>query len=41
MAFGDLLDLLKEAFSNFAISNFFNKTKKTMRDLGLDYQNIH
>ena len=41
MAFGDLLDLLKEAFPYAAIPTSFNEAKKTVRDLGLDYQKIH
>ena len=41
MAFGDLLDLLKEAFPYAAIPTSFNEAKKTVRDFGLDYQKIH
>ncbi|XP_039134244.1 uncharacterized protein LOC120271636 [Dioscorea cayenensis subsp. rotundata] len=41
VAFGDLLDLLKEAFPDATIPGSFNEAKKTVRDLVLDYKKIH
>ena len=41
VAFGDFLNLLKEAFPDAAISASFNEAKETVRDLSLNYQKIH
>ena len=40
-AFGDLLKLLREAFLYAKLPKSFNNARKTVRDLGLDYQKIH
>ena len=40
-AFSDLLKLLREAFPDAKLPESFNKVRKVVRDLGLDYQKIH
>ncbi|XP_065865709.1 uncharacterized protein [Euphorbia lathyris] len=40
-AFGDLLELIKEAFPDVNIPTSFNDAKNIIKDLGLDYQKIH
>ncbi|XP_049397375.1 uncharacterized protein LOC125861553 [Solanum stenotomum] len=41
VAFGDLLDLLREAFPFAHIPESFHKEKNVIKDLGLDYEKIH
>ncbi|XP_060177729.1 uncharacterized protein LOC132607651 [Lycium barbarum] len=41
VAFSDLLDLMKEAFSFAQLPESFNKAKKVIKDLGLGYEKIH
>jgi len=41
VSFTSLLELLKEAIPNLNIPESFNKTKKMIVDLGLDYKKIH
>ncbi|KAM3221913.1 hypothetical protein P3L10_021183 [Capsicum annuum] len=41
VAFSYLLDLIKEAFSFAQIFESFHKTRKVIRDLGLNYEKIH
>ncbi|XP_050218528.1 uncharacterized protein LOC126669179 [Mercurialis annua] len=40
-AFGDLLELLKEAFPDAKFPDSFNAARKIIRNLGLDYEKIH
>jgi len=40
VAFNDLLELLKEAFSDAKLPKNFNEAKNIGRDLGLDYKKI-
>lgn len=40
-AFGEILQLLKEAFPDVEVPASFNSAKKVIKDLGLDYQKIH
>ena len=39
--FGDLLDIIKEAFPEAQLPSSFNATKKIIKDLGLHYEKIH
>ncbi|XP_074322756.1 uncharacterized protein LOC141659726 [Apium graveolens] len=39
--FGDLLELIKDAFPEAHIPLSFNASKNVIKDLGLDYQRIH
>ncbi|XP_074379270.1 uncharacterized protein LOC141720620 [Apium graveolens] len=39
--FGDLLELIKDAFPEAHIPLYFNTAKNVIKDLGLDYQRIH
>ncbi|XP_074373883.1 uncharacterized protein LOC141714249 [Apium graveolens] len=39
--FGDLLQLMREAFPDAYIPLYFSSAKSIIKDLGLDYQNIH
>ena len=41
VAFSDLLDLLKEAFPFAKLPESFYKAKNMIKDLGLQYENIH
>ncbi|XP_049387467.1 uncharacterized protein LOC125851762 [Solanum stenotomum] len=41
VAFGDLLDLLREAFPFSHIPESFHKEKNVIKDLGVDYEKIH
>jgi len=41
VAFNDLLDLLKEEFPFAELPKNFQKAKNILRNLGLDYKNIH
>jgi len=41
VAFGDLLDLLREAFPFAHIPESFHKAKNVIKDLGLNYEKIH
>lgn len=41
IAFGDLLELLREAFPMANFPKSFDESKKIMKDLGLEYKKIH
>ncbi|KAL6570373.1 hypothetical protein OROMI_014887 [Orobanche minor] len=40
-AFGEMLQLIKEAFPDVEVPVSFNSAKKVIKDLGLDYEKIH
>ena len=40
-AFGDLLELLREAFPMARLPKSYNESKNIIKDLGLDYKKIH
>lgn len=40
-AFGEILELIKEAFPDVSVPASFNSAKSIIKDLGLDYKKIH